>query len=444
MSSQAAAPTTVRGHWLLLARAVWVVLVVLVLVFWSLGTAALVSEPLPDCAEVTCDPVDFNAGDVEVARELGLPTGLFRDTFSSVGAIVPGLLFFIIGGIIFWRRSSDWMALLASFTLVYIGGLFFTSSDDALARTYPGLDLAVGIVDLIGIASMALVFYLFPDGRFVPRWTRWMAGVAAALILLAELTFVFGAISFLLLITTGLFAQVYRYTRVSGPVQRQQTKWVVFGLMGAVGLMLTWLFVSVAFPPDKPSSGRIYALLVVDPVLIVLMLLLPLSFAVSILRYRLYDIDIFVNRALVYRALTAALVGTYVGIIVGIQAAFRSVTDQGSGVAIVISTLVIAALFQPVRRRVQDFIDRRFYRRRYDAAQTLAAFGDRMRDEVDLGRLSQALVDVVDETMQPAHVSLWLNESTRVSAPVSDGLRPELRFQQPRNAHRNDPGTDDR
>ena len=136
--------------------------------------------------------------------------------------------------------------------------------------------------------------------------------------------------------------------------------------------------------------------------------LFPLSIAFSMLRYRLWDLGIFLNRALVYGALTATLVGGYVGLVVGLQAAFRAVTDQGSGLAIVISTLAIAALFQPLRGRVQEFIDRRLYRRRYDAARTLAVFSARMRDEVDLERLSAALVDVVDETMQPVHVSLWL------------------------------------
>ena len=151
-----------------------------------------------------------------------------------------------------------------------------------------------------------------------------------------------------------------------------------------------------------------YVLLVALPVILLMGFLLPLSFAVAILRYRLWDIDIIVNRALVYGGLTAALVGMYFGVVVGLQAAFRAATGQESAVAA--STLVIAALFLPLRRRIQEFIDRRFYRRRYDAARTLAAFSARVRDEVDLERLSGALVSVVEETMQPAHVSLWLRK----------------------------------
>ena len=287
--------TTLRGPWRPIAQLVWLVLVVLVVVFWSLGTITLVSEPLPDCAEVTCDPVDFNAGDVEVAREIGLPTGLGDGLLADLIAFVPGLLFFIIAGVIFWRRSDDSMGLLVSFTLVFLGGLLFTSSNDALDRAYPELDVPVGIVSLLGLMSMAFMFYLFPDGRFVPRWTRWVAGSSLLLILAGELLPVPVALS-----GTGVFAQIYRYIRVSGPVERQQTKWVVFGLMGAVALIVVWSTVALAFPPDEPSRGRIYALLVVGPVLMVLLLLLPLSFGIAILRYRLWDIDVLVNRTLVY------------------------------------------------------------------------------------------------------------------------------------------------
>ena len=188
--------------------------------------------------------------------------------------------------------------------------------------------------------------------------------------------------------------------RVSGPVERQQTKWVMLGIAG--------LGVGVLGPYTVMDPDSVLFALVGVPVIMVSMSLLPLSIGFSIMRYRLWDIGVFVNRALVYSLLTAILVGTYAGAVIGLQAAFRAVTDQGSAVAIVISTLAIAALFQPMRGRIQDFIDRRFYCRKYDAAQTLADFSDRMRDEVDLDRLAGELVTVVEDTMQPAHVSLWL------------------------------------
>ena len=139
-------------------------------------------------------------------------------------------------------------------------------------------------------------------------------------------------------------------------------------------------------------------------------LLFPISLAIAILRYRLWDIDTLINRTLVYGLVTAMLSAGYFASVVALQAAFRTFAGGESTIALVVSTLAIAALFQPARRRVQRLVDRRFYRRRYNAASTLASFSVRARDEVELERLSTALVDAVTETMQPAHASLWLRQ----------------------------------
>nr|MBA2784530.1 hypothetical protein [Rubrobacteraceae bacterium] len=140
---------------------------------------------------------------------------------------------------------------------------------------------------------------------------------------------------------------------------------------------------------------------------------LPVAAGIAILRYRLYDIDVIVNRTLVYGSLTVSLVAVYIGTVVSLQYVFRMLTGEGSQLAIVASTLVIAALFNSLRRRIQAFIDHRFYRRKYDAAQTLEEFGARLRDETDLESLSDQLVAVTRETMQPTHVTLWLRETER-------------------------------
>ena len=200
-------------------------------------------------------------------------------------------------------------------------------------------------------------------------------------------------------------ALVYRYRRVFSPAQRQQTKWVVFG---------TTLGVAGTFPSQLPldlglvGGDTPFVLLVLNTGFTLSFLLVPLSISVAVLRSHLFDIDVLINRTLVYGSLTAMLVALYVGGIVLLQRIFVALTGENSTLAVVASTLVIAALFNPLRRRIQSFIDRRFYRRKYDAAKTLEAFSAKLREETDLEALNNELVGVVRETMQPAHVSLWL------------------------------------
>jgi len=210
-----------------------------------------------------------------------------------------------------------------------------------------------------------------------------------------------------------VFAQVYRYMRVSEPVERQQTKWVVFGLTAAISLTLAAAIVPAeAFPTLlQPGISKVLYGLSVTTVVNLSLLLIPLAIGVAILRYRLWDIDVLINRTLVYGSLTVTLALVYFGGVAATEAIFRAITgqEQQPQLAVVVSTLVIAVLFTPLRRRIQGFIDKRFYRRKYDARKTLEDFSATLRDETDLDALSDDLISVVSETMQPAHVSLWLH-----------------------------------
>ena len=205
-------------------------------------------------------------------------------------------------------------------------------------------------------------------------------------------------------------AQLYRYARVSDAIQRQQTKWVVFGVAVAVAGLLTTIFTvgaAVDLPPEEVGP-KMLSMLLMDA----FALFIPLSIGVAVLRARLFDIDVVINRTLVFGSLTATLVALYFGGIVLLQRVFVLLTGEKSTLAVVASTVLIAALFNPLRRRIQCFIDRRFYRRKYDARKTLEALSAKLRDETDFDALNAELVGVINETMQPAHVSLWLHPDT--------------------------------
>jgi hypothetical protein len=206
-----------------------------------------------------------------------------------------------------------------------------------------------------------------------------------------------------------VWLQVYRYRRVSSQAQRQQTKWVVFGTtVGVAGTFPLQLPVDLSLVGgDTPLT-----LLFLKVGFALSFMLLPLSIGVAVLRSHLFDIDVLINRTLVYGSLTATLLALYFGGIVVLQRLFVILTGERYTLAVVASTLVIAALFNPLRRRIQTFIDRRFYRRKYDARKTLEAFSSKLRDETDLETLNKELVGVVRETMQPAHTSLWLRPDT--------------------------------
>ncbi len=211
--------------------------------------------------------------------------------------------------------------------------------------------------------------------------------------------------------------QIYRYRRVSSPTERQQTKWVILGFIGGPVLAAVFLIPPLLFP-SLSAADSLYFLLY-KPVFSIVFLLTPLCFGIAILRYRLWDIDVLINRTLVYGLLTVSLTLVFFGLVIGLQSLVGLFTGQvlQSPVVIVASTLAIAALFQPLRRRIQAIIDRRFYRRKYDAAHTLAAFSATLRNEVDLQQLREHLVAVVEETMLPAHVSLWLRPPAHDGTP---------------------------
>ena len=213
--------------------------------------------------------------------------------------------------------------------------------------------------------------------------------------------FLYGVLGFVAMASLFL-----RFRRAEG-VERQQIKWVAYAASVVVLGAICGTFLAYGL---HSATGAWWTWWVGESLLAVGFVGTPIAMGIAILRYRLYEIDTLINRTLVYGSLTATLALVYFGGVAATEAIFRALTgqEQQPQLAVVVSTLVIAALFMPLRRRIQAFIDRRFYRRKYDAAKTLEAFSAKLRDETDLDALSEDLMSVVKETMQPAHVSLWL------------------------------------
>jgi hypothetical protein len=358
-------------------------------------------------------------------------------SFSTVGAVIAA------------RRSDNavgWSLLTIALALgvAFAGQSYADYTLVADPGSLPGGAIAVWLslwTPVPALISATFFCLLFPDGRPPShrwRWVGWLAVMGGVLIMLGlsltpgtldernypgarnpvgvegtgrflEGMETVGTGLALLGLLLAVVSMIVRFRRSIG-VERQQLKWVVYaGALAAGGFALT-LFLS------GPLANAVFALAFLAFIGV------PVAAGVAILRYRLYDIDLLINRTLVYGSLTVLLAAVYVGGVAATQTIFRALTgqEQQPQLAIVASTLVIAALFNPLRRRIQSFIDRRFYRRKYDAVKTLEAFSAKLRDETDLDALTSEMVGVVRDTMQPAHVSLWLRPPAEVGKGVEE------------------------
>lgn len=355
-------------------------------------------------------------------------------TFNFVVNLVVLLAHILISAVIQWRRQHEWIAQFVAISLVASGSILPLSSIYQPGIAPPGAIFLANLVVITSLISSTALLFIFPNGRFAPSWSKIVLVVWAALALFAvlftssSLSITTWALPIQILIVllssgAGIYAQKYRYEKVSTPQQRQQTKWALIGLAAAVIGPVVWLFGANLAASGPESSNLLYqrmgaafftSLLLYRLVLLTFFrlatVLFPLSFAIAILRYRLWDIDVLIRRTLIYGALTVTLLLIYLFTVLIMEALFTLIFGQQSTIAVVISTLIIAALFNPMRNRVQESIDRQFYRQKYDAERTLQHFSENLRNEVDLDQLSSRIFKVVDETMQPSFITLWIKE----------------------------------
>ena len=382
---------------------------------------------------------------------LGVADPVEQSSSGGIGDLLvylPFLAFPIVGALIASKRPENpigWICLVSGlFWMSYAQG--DASNAYELART--GTVTSSVTLDALLQATWTLpvgllgiyMILLFPDGRLPSRRWRPFALFAGAVIALIPVVFVFvpgsleghpgvrnpfgleqypwlegvavfGVLLLPLCILVSAASLVLRYRR-SGAEVREQIKWLAFAASFVGVTYLSAVITGIFFLPglfsSKDPQPILYAL--IPNLLLMSYALIPTAIGFAVLKYRLYDIDIIINRALVYGPLTVSLAAVYFGSVVATQAVFRALTgqEQQPQLAVVVSTLAIAALFGPLRRRIQNIIDRRFYRRKYDRARIMAAFGSRLREDVELQALSDDLLGVLQETIQPAHASLWL------------------------------------
>jgi hypothetical protein len=411
---------------LLLFRVLWLIIFVAVIALFSLGVYVRTQTPPPaDCEIVTCNPVEPTESDLALLAERGISERAFL-ILATVANLTFNVGFIVAAIVLFWLRLQDRLALLLSLVLVVFGGVITSPVNDVLFRTRPDLRGVTTGLSMLAYVGLPLLLATFPNGRFVPQKMRWVAILAiggAGVAGLRQGPDSFGPVveraalsPAAILVGFAILAavsQIYRYQRVANTLEKQQAKWGAVGLLGMLMLMLIWVTLATVYPSSEPSQARAVALLTIWPILVLLGFLTPGSFAVAILRYRLWDIDLIIRRTLIYSAVSVVLAAVYFGGVVVLQQVFSAVSGQGSPLAIVLSTLLIAALFRPLRKSMQTIIDRRFYRQKYDAAQTLANFARTTRDEINLDEVTDELLGIIHNTLQPESMSLWLAKSDR-------------------------------
>ncbi len=347
---------------------------------------------------------------------IGMGPGFFA-FFALSFSLLFSLAFLACGWLILWKKRMDWFGLYLGLILLTWAngvGIFYS-----VPATVSWVEALKEYLAWISWPGLFMILYFFPSGHVRPRWARWFAGLLGGFIIYGLVATAwnfekfnvwigFGIIIPCLLI--GGYAQVHRY-RYAGLVERQQIKWVVLALLVFVFSFISFAFLINVFQVGNPARSSPSAALLSSIGLLAVNSLvfigLPVSMTLAMLRYRLWDVDVIIRRTLQYSVLTGLLALVYYGGLVVLQGVFGGLAgDNGSPLITVVNTLLLAALFNPLRERVRNWIDRRFFRSHYDADHVLESVAAAIRDEVDLDRLAAVLTDTVRATLQPERLSI--------------------------------------
>jgi hypothetical protein len=410
------------GRSLTQIRRVWtaaaLLLLLPMLVSWYLYYSALQSV----CATCLMTP-----SLVETLQGMGIDVRLWT-LWQLAKTVMVGAGWVGAGTAIFALRSYDRRAVLMSILLMMVGPGFGGIPLDlaAVKPEWEDIFRAFSYFSVLGLLPLSI---LFPNGRLAPRWSLWL--ILYLLVLFFPTSFLRGSqlnwvnwpmpasliIVFVPFLFTLLIVPIYRYRKVFTRLERQQTRWAVLGfLLAAAGIITTMVIMFGAGDLEQASREKIVVYELIQSLGYGLSpLMIPIFIGMAIVRSRLWDIDVLIRRTLVYSLLTAILGLVYMGTVTVMQSLFTSASGQSSALSVVLSTLAIAALFNPLRKHIQNFIDWRFYRQKYNAEQALAEFAAAARSETNLEALSAQVVGIVQQTMKPEHASLWLRHD-RTSA----------------------------
>lgn len=419
-------PALLEGRALTVARLAWLLIATLSVSLFVAAVPFHYRQLLTACVREGCHAWQLSAQSHLALQALGLSSSIYA-MYAIALASVQALAYCAAAVLIFWRRSNEWMALLAALWLVTFGTM--AHAPEALAVSQPLLRPLIGFLSELGWAYLPPLFLLtFPDGRFIPRWTRWLFGAFLMAGFIGSVLEVYlpdlaqgpgERVLWFSMILTGIGTQLYRYGRVSDTAQRQQTKWVVFGLVVATLSIALWAVFLQPLPllsePGLPTlAGKLLEMSIVNGVLV----LVALTIGYSILRYRLWDIDIIIKRALIWGALSGIVIGVYVLIVGGLGALFQS---RGSFLPSMLATGVIALLFHPLRQRVQRGVNRLMYGERDEPNAVLSRLGRRLEGTLASEAVLPTIVETVAQALRLPYVAITLNEGDAFQFAASTG-----------------------
>jgi signal transduction histidine kinase len=427
--------TSLRGRWLRIARAAWVVVALVNLTLFIASIPAYWAQLITICTDpsgASCSFPQLNPVKLQALEGLGATIGAYA-VYTLTIHTIASLAFFVVGALIFWRRSGDWYGLFVSLLLISFGSTGPSAVfADAFVWAYPDIaSRSHWLPAWLLFPALGLFIVTFPDGRFVPRWSwvivlLWLVQAVFWDVIYSWPPLLF-AVELLLVWGSTLAVQVYRYRRVANVTQRQQTKWVLFGFALGVSTILIGGLLTVVFPQFNEPDSRFW--LLEGTWVALLFASIPLSIGVALLRYRLWDIDPIINRTLVYGALTASVVGTYVLVVSYLGAVFRTQNDLFVSL---LATGLVAVLFAPLRERLQRGVNRLMYGERDDPYAVVSRLGERLEATLAPDAVLPTITETVREALKLPYAAIALMENgtapTRVAASVGEPVEKPLRL----------------